>query len=141
MEHRTGIDVLMGIGGATEGVLAACAVKCVDGGMQARLAPRNNEERKMIVAEGHDPSAVLTLDDLCAADNVFFAATGITDGELLQGVRFMGSTASTHSLVMRSYSGTIRYIEAQHNIARLRRRAPAEPGVMAPALASPGSGP
>jgi fructose-1,6-bisphosphatase II len=126
MEHRTGIDVLMGIGGAPEAVLAACAIKEVGGGMQARLWPRDDDERALVRAEGKDASTVLNLDDLCAGDNVFFAATGITDGELLQGVRFMGSTASTHSLVMRSYSGTIRYVEAQHDIARLRRRAPAD---------------
>jgi fructose-1,6-bisphosphatase II len=126
MEHRTGIDVLMGVGGAPEAVLAACAIKAVGGGMQARLWPRDEDERAVVRAEGKDPTTVLNLDDLCAGDNVFFAATGITDGELLQGVRFMGSTASTHSLVMRSYSGTIRYVEAQHDIARLRRRAPAD---------------
>jgi fructose-1,6-bisphosphatase II len=122
MEHRTGIDVLMGIGGATEGVLAACAVKCVGGGMQARLWPRDDAERDLVSAEGKDPGRVLQLDDLCSGENVFFAATGITDGELLQGVRFRGRYAETHSLVMRSYSGTIRYVEAQHDIERLQLR-------------------
>jgi len=127
MEHRTGIDVLMGIGGAPEAVLAACAVKCVGGGMQARLAPRDADERQLVRNEGKDPDQVLSIDDLCAGDNVFFAATGITDGELLGGVRFRGKYAETSSLVMRSYSGTIRYVEAQHHIERLRLRPPVEP--------------
>ena len=122
MEHRTGIDVLMGIGGAPEAVLAACAVKCVGGGMQARLAPRDAAERAVVRAEGKDPDQVLQLDDLCSGTNVFFAATGITDGELLGGVRFRGRYVETHSLVMRSYSGTTRYIEAQHDTERLRLR-------------------
>jgi fructose-1,6-bisphosphatase II len=127
MEHRTGIDVLMGIGGAPEAVLAACAVKCVGGGMQARLWPRDADERAAVVAEGKDPDRVLSLEDLCSGENVFFAATGITDGELLRGVRFRGNYAETSSLVMRSYSGTIRYVEAQHNIERLRMRPAVEP--------------
>ncbi len=122
MEHRTGIDVLMGIGGAPEAVLAACAIKCVGGGMQARLWPRDAAEGAVVRAEGKDPDRVLSLDELCAGANVFFAATGITDGELLQGVRFRGRYAETHSLVMRSYSGTIRYVEAQHDIERLQLR-------------------
>jgi fructose-1,6-bisphosphatase II len=122
MEHRTGIDVLMGIGGAPEAVLAACAVKCVGGGMQARLWPRDAGERAIVRAEGKEPDQVLQLNDLCSGTNVFFAATGITDGELLGGVRFRGRYAETHSLVMRSYSGTTRYIEAQHDTERLRLR-------------------
>ena len=125
MEHRTGIDCLMGVGGAPEAVLAACAIKAVGGGMQARLWPRDEGERAVVRAEGKDPAEVLALDDLCAGENVFFAATGITDGELLQGVRFGGGTASTHSLVMRSYSGTVRYVEAMHDISKLLRRAEA----------------
>src|SRR5258708_4408433 len=122
MEHRTGIDVLMGVGGAPEAVLAACAIKCVGGGMQARLWPRDAAERAVVRAEGKDPDQVLSIDDLCSGDNVFFAATGITDGELLGGVRFRGRYAETSSLVMRSYSGTIRYVEAQHDIERLQLR-------------------
>jgi fructose-1,6-bisphosphatase II len=132
MEHRTGIDVLMGIGGAPEAVLAACAVKAVGGGMQGRLSPRDEGERAVLRAEGKELGAVLSLDDLCAGENVFFAATGITDGELLQGVRFGGQgVVTTHSIVMRSYSGTVRYVEATHDIVRLRRRAPMVP--LAPA--------
>jgi fructose-1,6-bisphosphatase II len=128
MEHRTGIDVLMGVGGAPEAVLAACAIKAVGGGMQARLWPRDDTERAVVSAEGHDPTTVLSLNHLCSGENVFFAATGITDGELLEGVRFMGNSVATHSLVMRSYSGTVRYIEAQHDVAKLRRR-PALEGI------------
>jgi fructose-1,6-bisphosphatase II len=122
MEHRTGIDALMGIGGAPEAVLAACAIKAVGGGMQARLWPRDEGEQAVVRAEGKDPTTVLSLDDLCAGENVFFAATGITAGELLEGVRFMGNSVATHSVVMRSYSGTVRYVEAQHDVAKLRRR-------------------
>jgi fructose-1,6-bisphosphatase II len=129
MEHRTGIDVLMGIGGAPEAVLAACAVKCVGGGMQARLRPRDAAEREAVLAEGKDLDRVLNLEDLCSGENVFFAATGITDGELLGGVRFRGHYAETSSLVMRSYSGTIRYVEAHHNIERLRMRPAVEPNL------------
>jgi fructose-1,6-bisphosphatase II len=115
MEHRSGIDALMGIGGATEGVLAACAVKCVGGGMQARLRPRHHQERALIRAEGTDLDRVLDLDDLCGGDNVFFSATGITNGQLLQGVRFLGDNrATTHSVAMRSYSGTVRYMVTEH---------------------------
>jgi fructose-1,6-bisphosphatase II len=127
MEHRTGIDVLMGIGGAPEAVLAACAIKAVGGGMQARLWPRDEGERAVVRAEGKDPGVVLTLDDLCAGENVFFAATGITAGELLEGVRPQGGQWLTQSIVMRSWSGTIRYIDAVHNMTRLRKLAEAEP--------------
>ncbi len=124
-EHRTGIDVLMGIGGAPEAVLAACAVRCVGGGMQARLWVPDEDTRAQVEREGRrDPGAVLTLEELCASTNVFFAATGITDGELLQGVRFLeGNRCRTQSLVMRSHSGTIRYIDAEHSLDKLRLRA------------------
>jgi fructose-1,6-bisphosphatase II len=125
MEHRTGIDVLMGIGGAPEAVLAACAVKCVGGGMQARLWVPDEETRAQVTREGKsDGGRVLTLEDLCAGSNIFFAATGITDGELLEGVRFLeGNRCRTQSLVMRSHSGTIRYIDAEHSLDKLRLRA------------------
>ena len=123
MEQRTGIDVLMGVGGAPEGVLTACAVKALGGGMQARLAPRDETDRAHLRAEGKVSSTVLELDDLCAGENVFFAATGITDGELLEGVRFEGSIARSQSVVMRSWTGTIRYIDAVHNFPMLRRHA------------------
>ncbi len=122
MEEHTGVDLLMGIGGATEAVLAACALKCVDGDMQCRLWPRNEEEKRAAIDAGLAPSEldrVLTIDDLCASDNVFFAATGITNGELLRGVQYSGHGARTHSLMMRSRSGTARWIEAQHRWERL----------------------
>ena len=112
----------MGIGGAPEAVLAACGIKCIGGGMQARLWLRNGD-RATMESERKREDVVLDLDDLVAGDNVFFAATGITDGELLQGVRFLGDDrCHTQSLVMRSYSGTTRYIEAEHSFAKLRRR-------------------
>ena len=122
MEHRTGIDVLMGIGGAPEAVLAACGIKCIGGGMQARIWVGEGE-RGVQEREGKHAGDVLELDDLVSGDNVFFAATGITSGELLEGVRFLGEDrCHTQSLVMRSYSGTARYIDAEHNLAKLRRR-------------------
>ena len=122
MDHRTGIDVLMGIGGAPEAVLAAAAIKCIGGGMQARLWLRPGDE-KLAEREGKDVAKVLDLDDLCAGDNVFFAATGITDGELLRGVRFLDNDrVATQSLVMRSYSGTVRYIDSEHALVKLRQR-------------------
>jgi len=122
MEHRTGIDVLMGIGGAPEAVLAACGIKCLGGGMQARIWV-GEAEQSVGESEGKHAGDVLELDDLVSGDNVFFAATGITSGELLEGVRFLGEDrCHTQSLVMRSYSGTSRYIDAEHNLAKLRRR-------------------
>jgi fructose-1,6-bisphosphatase II len=123
MEHRTGIDALMGIGGAPEAVLAACGLKCIGGEMQARLWLRDESDRRMMVEEGKSENDVLGLHDLVAGENVFFAATGVTDGELLQGVRFLGDDrCHTQSLVMRSYSGTTRYIEAEHRLDKLRLR-------------------
>ncbi len=122
MDEHTGVDMLMGTGGAPEAVLAACALKCCDGDMQCRLAPRNEEEKRAAIAGGLDPSEfdrVLTIDDLCKSDNVFFAATGVTNGELLRGVQYYGRGARTHSLSMRSRSGTARWIEAQHRWERL----------------------
>ncbi len=122
MDHRTGIDVLMGIGGAPEAVLAAAAIKCIGGSMQGRLWLRPGDD-EMIRKEGKDAARVLELDDLCAGENVFFAATGVTDGELLRGVRLPGQDrVETQSLVMRSYSGTVRYIDAEHSLAKLRLR-------------------
>ncbi|MGH9109030.1 MAG: class II fructose-bisphosphatase [Acidimicrobiales bacterium] len=114
-----GVDVLFGIGGTPEGVLAAAALKCMGGEIQGRLWPRDDAERRVAVAAGYDLDAVLTTDDLVQGDNCFCAATGITDGELLQGVRYHGSGATTQSLVMRSKSGTIRKIDASHPLAKL----------------------
>jgi fructose-1,6-bisphosphatase II len=116
----SGIDVLMGIGGTPEGVISAAAMKCMGGEMQGRLWPRDEQEREAIAAAGLDPGAVLTLETLVQSDNCFFAATGITDGPLLSGVRFDASSVSTQSLVMRSRSGTVRRIDAHHQLAKLR---------------------
>jgi fructose-1,6-bisphosphatase II len=115
----TGVDVLMGIGGTPEGVIAAAALKCTGGAIQARLWPRDDAERSLALAGGYDLDKVLTTDDLVGGDNVFFAASGITDGELLKGVRYYGTGASTYSVVMRSRSGTIRSIEARHRWDKL----------------------
>ena len=114
-----GADVLFGIGGTPEGVISAAALKCMGGEMQGRLWPRNDRERKAAVDAGYDLEAVLTVDDLVRSDDVFFAATGITDGELLRGVRFTSHGAITDSLVMRSKSGTVRRVEATHNLGKL----------------------
>jgi fructose-1,6-bisphosphatase II len=117
----TGIDVLMGIGGSPEAVVSACALKCVGGDMQCKLWPRDEEEREKALEAGMDLEKVLAIDDLVLGDNVFFAATGITDGELLEGVRYFGGGARTHSLVMRSRSGTVRLVEASHRWDKLMR--------------------
>jgi fructose-1,6-bisphosphatase II len=115
----TGVDLLLGIGGTPEGITAACAIKCLGGVIQARLWPRNEDERRRATDAGYDLSAILMTDDLVQGDNVFFVATGVTDGELLRGVRYRGGGATTHSLVMRSKSGTIRYVESQHRLKKL----------------------
>jgi fructose-1,6-bisphosphatase II len=118
---ESGADILFGIGGTPEGVIAACALKALGGAMQGRLWPRNDDERQKAIDAGYDLDQVLTLDDLVAGDDVFFAATGITDGELLRGVRFRGDGANTQSLVMRSKSGTIRKMDATHRWKKLMR--------------------
>ncbi|MBA3642837.1 MAG: class II fructose-bisphosphatase [Chloroflexia bacterium] len=116
----TGIDVLMGIGGSPEAVIAACALKCVGGDMQCRLWPRNEAERRRAEDQHINVERVLTIDDLVSGDNVFFAATGITDGELLEGVQYIGDGATTHSVVMRAKSGTVRHIRSTHRLSKLR---------------------
>jgi fructose-1,6-bisphosphatase II len=116
----SGIDVLMGVGGTPEGVISAAAMKCMGGEMQGRLWPRDEEEGAAIAAAGLDPGAVLTLETLVQSDNCFFAATGITDGPLLSGVRFDARSVSTQSLVMRSRSGTVRRIDAHHQLGKLQ---------------------
>lgn len=117
----TGIDVLLGIGGAPEAVVAACAIKCLGGDIQCKLWPRNDDEWAAVRAKGIDVDRVLSCSDLVAGDNVFFAATGITDGELLRGVHYFGDGATTESVVMRSQSGTIRRIDATHQLSKLRK--------------------
>ena len=117
--ETTGIDLLLGIGGTPEGIITACAIKCLGGVIQGRLAPRDDEERQKAIDAGHDLDAVLSTDDLVRSENCFFVATGITDGELLRGVRYRAGGATTHSLVMRSKSGTIRVIESHHQLRKL----------------------
>jgi fructose-1,6-bisphosphatase II len=119
--RNSGTDVLFGIGGTPEGVTAACALKCLGGQILGKLWPRNDEERRAALDAGYDLDRVLTIDDLVAGDDVFFAATGVTDGELLRGVRYWADGAGTQSLVMRSKSGTIRMNEATHRWAKLMR--------------------
>ena len=114
-----GADILFGVGGTPEGVLAAAALKCMGGEIQGRLWPRNDSERDAAVAAGYDLSQVLTTDDLVQGDNCFFAATGITDGDLLKGVRYHPQSAITQSLVMRSRSGTVRLVDAHHAFEKL----------------------
>jgi fructose-1,6-bisphosphatase II len=116
----TGIDLLLGVGGTPEGVIAACAVKCLGGIILGQLAPRDDAERARALAAGHDLNRVLTTDDLVASDDAFFAATGITNGELLAGVRYRAGGATTHSLVMRARSGTVRTISSEHQLWKLR---------------------
>ena len=113
---------MMGSGGATEGVLAACAIKTIGGDMQAKLYVRDAKEREVAVKEGHDPNKVLHLDDLCSGKDIFFAATGITSGELLKGVRYEDIYAYTQSMVLRSASGTMRIVDAFHPIEKLRAK-------------------
>jgi fructose-1,6-bisphosphatase II len=114
----TGVDVLVGIGGTPEGVIAAGALKCLDGALFGRLWPRDEAERHAAVDAGYDPDKVLTIDDLVASDNVFFAATGVTDGELLRGVRFERHEVLTQSLSMRSKSGAVRLIDSRHQLGK-----------------------
>ena len=116
---EAGVDVLIGIGGTPEGVTSAAALKCMGGEIQGLLAPRNDAERQAAIDLGYDLSQVLTTNDLVKGDNCFFAATGVTDGELLRGVRYDRNGARTQSLVMRSRSGTVRMIDAHHRIDKL----------------------
>jgi fructose-1,6-bisphosphatase II len=116
---ESGVDLLMGVGGTPEGVISACALKAMGGEIQGKLYPRNAEEAQKARDMGYDLEQVLTLNDLVQSDNVFFAATGITDGELLDGVKYSGDGARTHSLVMRSKSGTVREIISLHKLDKL----------------------
>ncbi len=114
-----GADVLMGVGGAPEAVITAAALKCIGGTIQCKLWPRDDEEERIAVEAGFDIDAVLTADDLVNSDNIFFAATGITDGEFLRGVHYTAHGATTQSLVMRSRSGTVRWIDSTHELRKL----------------------
>ncbi|MEU3343863.1 class II fructose-bisphosphatase [Streptomyces sp. NPDC006700] len=120
LRDGTGIDLLLGIGGTPEGIISACAVKCLGGTIQGKLWPKDDEERQRALDAGHDLDRVLTTDDLVSGENVFFVATGITDGELLRGVRYRAETATTDSIVMRSKSGTVRRIDSEHRLSKLR---------------------
>ncbi len=114
-------DMLMGIGGAPEAVITACAMKCLGGEIQCKLWPRNDDERALAAANGIDLERVYRTSDLVRSENVFFAATGITDGEFLRGVRYFSGGARTYSVVMRAVSGTVRFIESRHDWAKLMR--------------------
>jgi fructose-1,6-bisphosphatase II len=118
---NTGVDMLVGIGGTPEGIIAACALKCMGGAIQGRLWPRDDEERAKAIDAGHDLSRVLTTDDLVSGDNAFFCATGITDGDLLRGVHYRSGGCTTQSIVMRSKSGTVRMIDGFHRLEKLRQ--------------------
>jgi fructose-1,6-bisphosphatase II len=115
----TGVDLMLGVGGTPEGIIAACAIKCLGGELQGRLRPSDDDERQKAIDAGLDLDAVLSTNELVRGENCFFVATGITDGELLRGVRYRAGGATTHSLVMRSKSGTIRVIEAHHQLSKL----------------------
>ncbi len=116
----SGVDMLMGIGGTPEGIITACALKCLDGEIQTRLWPKDDEERQKVVDAGHDVDRILTTSDLVGGDNVFFCATGITDGALLRGVHYRANRCTTQSLMMRSKSGTVRSVEGSHKLSKLR---------------------
>ncbi|WP_030929526.1 class II fructose-bisphosphatase [Streptomyces sp. NRRL S-646] len=120
LREGTGVDMLLGIGGTPEGIISACAVKCLGGTIQGKLWPKDDAERARAIDAGHDLDRVLTTDDLVAGENVFFVATGITDGELLRGVRYRSENATTESIVMRSKSGTVRQINSEHRLSKLR---------------------
>ena len=120
------VDLLWGIGGTPEGVISAAAIKCIGGQLLGRLWPRDDGERQAAIDAGYDLDRVLNVDDLVAGDDCFFSATGVTDGDVLQGVRYQGATgATTESLSMRSRSGTVRRVHARHDRTKLRQLYPA----------------
>jgi fructose-1,6-bisphosphatase II len=116
----TGVDLLLGVGGTPEGIIAAAAIACTGGTIQARLWPRDDDERQKAIDAGHDLDKVLTNSDLVSGDDIFFCATGVTDGDLLRGVRYYADSVQTESIVMRSKSGTIRVIDSLHQLGKLR---------------------
>ncbi|WP_088008482.1 class II fructose-bisphosphatase [Indiicoccus explosivorum] len=115
---QTGVDILFGSGGAPEGVIAAVGLKCLGGELQGRLLPQSEEEAERCRKMGLDVDRVLMMDDLVKGDDAIFAATGVTEGELLRGVRVSGTSSMTHSLVMRAKSGTVRFVEGQHSLKK-----------------------
>jgi len=116
---RSGVDVLMGAGGVSEGVVAACAIKAMEGAMLGRLAPQTAEEKTAIQAAGLDVTQIVTVDQLVASHEIFFVATGVTNGPLLRGVRYFGDHADTHSIILRTETGTRREVNAEHSMKRL----------------------
>ena len=114
-QHR----LLAGIGGTPEGIIAAAAIRCMGGAIQGQLAPKDDEERQKAIDAGYDLDQVLTTEDLVSGENVFFCATGVTDGDLLKGVHYYSGGCTTQSIVMRSKSGTVRMIEAYHRLSKL----------------------
>jgi fructose-1,6-bisphosphatase II len=120
VQPDSGVDLLVGTGGTPEGIITACAIKAIGGVIQGRLAPTDDDERQRAIDAGHDLDRVLLTDDLVVADDCFFVATGITDGELLSGVRYSAGKAFTESIVMRSRSGTIRKITSEHQLTKLK---------------------
>jgi fructose-1,6-bisphosphatase II len=116
---NSGTDMLAGIGGTPEGIITAAAIRCMGGAIHAQLAPTDDRERQKAIDAGHDVEQVLKTEDLVSGENVFFCATGVTDGDLLQGVRYSGGGCTTQSIVMRSKSGTVRMIEAYHRLSKL----------------------
>lgn len=122
-QDTNSVDIMMGVGGTPEGVITACAMKCMGGEIQGKLHPRDEAEIKKALDAGHDLSRILTTDDLVSSDNCYFVATGVTNGDMLRGVAYRGNGAWTRSLVMRSKSGTVRKIEAFHSLEKLRNYA------------------
>jgi fructose-1,6-bisphosphatase II len=120
VSDRSPVSLLWGIGGTPEGVISAAAIKCIGGGFVGRLWPRDDDERRAALDQGYDLDRQLTKDDLVQGQDCFFSATGVTDGDVLQGVRYHGRTATTESIVMRSRSGTVRRVRAEHNRTKLR---------------------
>jgi fructose-1,6-bisphosphatase II len=116
---NSGTDLLAGIGGTPEGIIAAAAIRCMGGAIQGKLAPKDDEERQKAVDAGYDLDQILSTEDLVSGENVFFCATGVTDGDLLKGVQYYGGGCTTQSIVMRSKSGTVRMIEAYHRLSKL----------------------
>ncbi len=115
----SGVDMLLGIGGTPEGIIAAAALRCMGGALQGKLAPKDEAEQQKALDAGHDLDRVLRTEELVTGENIFFCATGVTDGDLLKGVRYYGGGATTQSIVMRSKSGTVRMIEAYHRLEKL----------------------
>ena len=116
---NSGTDLLAGIGGTPEGIITAAAIRCMGGAIQGQLAPKDDEERQKAIDAGYDLDQILSTEDLVSGENVFFCATGVTDGDLLKGVQYYGGGCTTSSIVMRSKSGTVRMIEAYHRLSKL----------------------